>query len=103
MIDFINRVKSDGASARDAVIEGAKQRFRPILLTSLTTFLGVAPLVFERSLQAQFLIPMAASLAFGILFATLVLMLLVPALTMIQFNIESWWAEQDFSNSRLLR
>ncbi|MCZ6857969.1 MAG: hypothetical protein O7F70_08225, partial [Gemmatimonadetes bacterium] len=55
-------------------------------------FLGVAPLVFERSLQAQFLIPMAASLAFGVLFATVILMLLVPALAMVQANVEAWWA-----------
>ena len=77
--------------ARDAIISGAKTRFRPIMLTSLTTFLGVAPLVFERSLQAQFLIPMAASLAFGIVFATAILMLLVPALAMVQANVEAWW------------
>lgn len=52
---------------------------------------GVSPLVFERSLQAQFLIPMAASLAFGILFATAILMLLVPALAMVQANVAEWW------------
>jgi multidrug efflux pump subunit AcrB len=92
MIDFINEERRNGMNARDAIIEGAKVRFRPIMLTSLTTFLGVAPLVFERSLQAQFLIPMAASLAFGILFATVILMLLVPALAMVQANVEAWWA-----------
>jgi multidrug efflux pump subunit AcrB len=94
MIDFINEERRNGMGARDAIIKGAKARFRPIMLTSLTTFLGVAPLVFERSLQAQFLIPMAASLAFGILFGTAILMLLVPALAMIQANVEEWWAEQ---------
>ncbi|MEM6783655.1 MAG: efflux RND transporter permease subunit [Bacteroidota bacterium] len=83
MIDLINEKRGQGLGARQAIIEGAQQRFRPILLTSVTTFLGVAPLVFETSLQAQFLIPMAASLGFGILFATVILMLLVPALTMI--------------------
>ena len=91
MIDFINEERRNGMNARDAIISGAKARFRPIMLTSLTTFLGVAPLVFERSLQAQFLIPMAASLAFGILFATAILMLLVPALAMVQANVEAWW------------
>ena len=94
MIDFINEERRNGMNARDAIIKGAKVRFRPIMLTSLTTFLGVAPLVFERSLQAQFLIPMAAALAFGILFATVILMLLVPALAMIQANAEAWWAER---------
>jgi multidrug efflux pump subunit AcrB len=92
MIDFINEERRNGMNAHDAIVGGAKMRFRPIMLTSLTTFLGVAPLVFERSLQAQFLIPMAASLAFGVLFATAILMLLVPALAMVQANAEAWWA-----------
>jgi len=68
-----------------------KSRFRPILLTSLTTFLGVAPITFERSLQAQFLIPMAAALAFGIVFATIILMLVVPALATVQLELEEWF------------
>ena len=90
MIDFINKRRSQGVAIREAIIHGAKARFRPIMLTSLTTFLGVAPLVFERSLQAQFLIPMAASLGFGILFATAILMLLVPALAMLEHRLELW-------------
>ena len=84
MIDFIDERRGQGMSGREAIIEGAKARFRPIFLTSVTTFLGVAPLVFETSLQAQFLIPMAASLGFGILFGTGVLMMIVPALAMVQ-------------------
>ena len=87
MIDFINDRLRRGMPGREAIIDGAKARFRPILLTSVTTFLGVAPLVFERSLQAQFLIPMAASLGFGILFATVVLMMIVPALTTVQHRV----------------
>ncbi len=87
MIDFINERLRQGLPGREAIIEGAKARFRPILLTSITTFLGVAPLVFETSLQAQFLIPMAASLGFGILFATVVLMMIVPALAMVQHRV----------------
>jgi len=94
MIDFINELRADGMEPREAIIEGAKRRFRPILLTSLTTFLGVAPLVFERSLQAQFLIPMAASLAFGILFATVILMFVVPSLAELQARAELWWTER---------
>ncbi len=90
MIDFINELKRKGETPRNAIIQGAKARFRPIMLTSLTTFLGVAPLVFERSLQAQFLIPMAASLGFGIIAATGVLMLIVPSLAMVQYNIGHW-------------
>ena len=87
MIDFINNRLRRGMPGREAIIDGAKARFRPILLTSVTTFLGVAPLVFEQSLQAQFLVPMAASLGFGILFATAVLMLIVPALTMVHHRL----------------
>ncbi len=87
MIDFIDERLRSGMPGREAIIEGAKARFRPIFLTSVTTFLGVAPLVFERSLQAQFLIPMAASLGFGILFATGVLMMIVPALAMVRHRL----------------
>jgi multidrug efflux pump subunit AcrB len=90
MIDFINERLRRGAARAEAILEGTKARFRPIMLTSLTTFLGVAPLVFERSVQAQFLIPMAAALGFGILFATGILMMLVPAFTAIELNIMAW-------------
>ncbi|MEM1117746.1 MAG: efflux RND transporter permease subunit [Bacteroidota bacterium] len=89
MIDFINERRLSGMGMREAIVDGAKSRFRPILLTSITTFLGVAPLVLETSLQAQFLIPMAAALGFGILFATGILMLLVPALAMIQYTVQT--------------
>jgi multidrug efflux pump subunit AcrB len=91
MIDFINEKRIAGVEMRRAIIEGAQERFRPILLTSLTTFLGVAPLVLETSLQAQFLIPMAAALGFGILFATAILMLLIPSLAMVHFTAERWF------------
>ena len=87
MIDFIDERLRQGMPGREAIIAGAKARFRPIFLTSVTTFLGVAPLVFETSMQAQFLIPMAASLGFGILFATVVLMMIVPALAMVQHRV----------------
>lgn len=80
MIDFIDQKLDEGVSARTAIIEGAKGRFRPILLTSVTTFLGFTPLILERAIQAQFLVPFAASLGFGILITTAVLMMLVPAL-----------------------
>ncbi len=80
MVDFINRARAAGASIFDAIRQAGAQRFRPILLTSLTTFAGLTPLLLERSLQAQFLIPMALSLAFGILFATAIVLVLVPTL-----------------------
>lgn len=87
MLDFIDERLRDGLPVRDAIIDGAKRRFRPIFLTSLTTFLGFAPLIFERSLQAQFLTPLGVSLGFGIIFATAILMLIVPALATVYFKI----------------
>lgn len=83
MIDFINEEAASGRAWEDAVLTGALGRFRPILLTALTTFLGVAPLIFERSIQAQFLIPLAVSIGFGVLVGTAILMFVVPALCML--------------------
>ncbi|MBP02543.1 MAG: multidrug transporter AcrB [Rhodospirillaceae bacterium] len=80
MIDFINEEKSQGKPIREAIISGTKSRFRPIMLTALTTFLGVLPLIIEKSIQAQFLVPVACSIGFGVLFGTAVQLLLVPAL-----------------------
>jgi multidrug efflux pump subunit AcrB len=80
MLDFINRSYRGGDSLDFAIREAGKARFRPILLTSLTTFAGLTPLLLEQSLQAQFLIPMAVSLAFGVLFATVITLILVPVL-----------------------
>ncbi|MYB07492.1 MAG: efflux RND transporter permease subunit [Gemmatimonadetes bacterium] len=88
MIDFISERRRAGMPVREAIIGGAKARFRPIFLTSLTTFLGVAPLILEQDLQARFLIPMAASLGFGIIAATGVLMVIVPALATLQMGRE---------------
>ena len=68
---------------KQAVVEAAQRRFRPIILTSLTTSLGLTPIILEKSMQAQFLIPMAISLGFGILFATFITLLLVPSLYLI--------------------
>jgi len=81
LIDFTNRRRKEGGlDAHAAVHDAAIQRFRPILLTTLTTFGGLAPMIFETSLQARFLIPMAISLGFGILFATGITLVLVPSL-----------------------
>jgi multidrug efflux pump subunit AcrB len=68
------------------MIDAAKTRFRPIMLTALTTFLGVAPITFETSKQAQFLIPMSASLGFGVLIGTMLLMLVIPSLAVVHFR-----------------
>ncbi len=80
LIVAINRYRADGLSINDAIVAGGGRRFRPILLTSLTTFFGLSPMILESSVQARFLIPMAISLGFGVLFATFITLLLVPAL-----------------------
>lgn len=83
LVDFINRRIQEGDSVSDAVTCAGAARFRPIMLTSLTTFAGLLPLMFEKNVQAQFLIPMAVSLGFGVLFATFITLLLVPVNYMI--------------------
>jgi multidrug efflux pump subunit AcrB len=78
LVDFINKKRAEGMYLIDAVLKAGASRFRPVMLTSLTTFIGLMPLLFEQSTQAQFLIPMAVSLGFGILFATFITLILVP-------------------------
>lgn len=78
LVDYINKKRAEGMALYDAVSTAGAARFRPVMLTSLTTFIGLIPLLFEKSTQAQFLIPMAVSLGFGILFATFITLLLVP-------------------------
>ncbi|WP_288739928.1 efflux RND transporter permease subunit [uncultured Rheinheimera sp.] len=83
MVDFVNESRRNGIPLKEAVVGAGTRRFRPIMLTSLTTFLGLAPIVLEKSLQAQIVVPMAVSLAYGILFATVITLLLIPALYVI--------------------
>ncbi len=83
MVAFINKRREEHIDLQIAVREAGVGRFRPIILTSLTTFFGLVPLMAERSIQAAFLIPMAVSLAFGVLFATVITLVLVPAAYMI--------------------
>jgi len=80
LIDYANRRRHDGASAMEAIHQAGGRRFRPILMTTLTTFGGLAPMIFETSRQARFMIPMAISLGFGILFATTITLVIVPCL-----------------------
>jgi multidrug efflux pump subunit AcrB len=94
LVDYINKDKARGVPLYEAVIDAARHRFRPILLTSLTTFLGLAPItLFETSTQAQLVVPMAASLAFGILFATLITLVLIPTLYLVLEDFQTWWKE----------
>jgi multidrug efflux pump subunit AcrB len=87
LIDFANRKERTGMSRRDAVLQAGIHRFRPIILTTLTTFGGLSPMIFETSRQARFLIPMALSLGYGILFATIITLVLVPSLYLIVEDI----------------
>ncbi len=80
LLDYVHRLRDKGMDGAKALIEAGTRRFRPILLTSLTTFVGLLPLLTEKSLQAQWLIPIGISLAFGVLFALFVTLLFVPAL-----------------------
>jgi multidrug efflux pump subunit AcrB len=104
MVDFINRKRLLNSNLQTAVQEAGAARFRPIILTSLTTFAGLAPLMFERSIQAAFLIPMAISLAFGVIFATFITLVLVPTSYMIledmKWVLRTLFGRPDPSSSR---
>jgi multidrug efflux pump subunit AcrB len=78
MVHYVNQRRDENLTLRRAVLEAGVARFRPILLTSLTTFAGLTPLMLERSMQAQFLIPMAVSLGYGVMFATMITLFVVP-------------------------
>jgi multidrug efflux pump subunit AcrB len=80
LVDLVNRMRAEGATVDQAIRESGERRFRPIMLTTATTFLGLSPMIFETSMQAKFLIPMAVSLGYGIVFATAITLILVPAL-----------------------
>ncbi len=90
MIDYANRNRGEN-SAFEAITQAGLRRFRPILLTTLTTFGGLIPLIFETSLQAQYIIPMAISLGFGILFSTTIILVLVPCLYLILEDIYQFY------------
>ena len=87
LTDFVNQQRAKGVSVVESVVAAGKARFRAILLTSLTTFFGLVPIMFETSLQAMFVIPMAISLAFAVAFATLITLLLVPCLYLVLSDI----------------
>jgi multidrug efflux pump subunit AcrB len=89
LVDFVNRRVREGYGEMQASIQGATLRLRPILLTTCTTVAGLTPLMFEKSFQAKFLIPMAVTLTFGLMFATVLTLLIVPVLNMIFFDIRS--------------
>ena len=89
LVDKANNERRRGAPALGSLISAGTRRFRPILLTSLTTFFGLTPMILETSVQAQFLIPMAISLGFGILFATFITLLIIPAFYLVVEDLKS--------------
>jgi multidrug efflux pump subunit AcrB len=93
MLDRYNRNLEKGMNMDQAVIGAGESRFRAIILTTITTFVGLFPLILEKSFQAQFLIPMAISVAFGVLFSTIILLLYFPSLIMYFNDIRRarWW------------
>lgn len=94
MVDYINNHRQDGKSLAHAVTHAGKRRFRAIMLTSLTTFFGLLPIMFEQSLQAKVIVPMAVSLAFGILFATVITLILIPSLYVVLERIKLRFSKQ---------
>ena len=93
LVDYINQKRLEGVALKKAVYDAGGRRFRPVLLTSLTTFAGLMPLLFEKSTQAQFLIPMAVSLGFGILFATVITLFIVPLNYLILEDIKRYFRD----------
>ena len=88
LVEFVNRAREDENSIEEALMSGGRQRFRAILLTTMTTFVGLLPMLFETSTQAQFVIPMALSLSFGIVFATAITLVLIPCLYRVVYDIK---------------
>jgi len=99
LVSFYKRLRDKGYMVKDALIEASVQRLRAVLLTSLTTIAGLLPLLFETSLQAQFLIPMAVSIAFGLAFATVLVLIIIPVFLSIHesvhFKLRSFWRGRD--------
>ena len=95
LIDFINRRVRSGVPVNEALIESGKRRFRPVLLTSITTIAGLSPIMFEQSFQAQILVPMAVSLSFGLMTATLLVVILVPSFYRIYLDVISLDSSPD--------
>ena len=102
LVDYVNKAVAAGSDRYSAVVEAGARRFRAIMLTSLTTFFGLAPMLLERSAQAQTIVPMAISLAFGIVFATVITLLLVPCLYMILDDLDRWWLTRAAPANRIM-
>ena len=95
LVEYVNRHRKEGGSIYEAINNAGAARFRPILLTSLTTFAGLMPMLLETDMQARFLIPMAVSLGFGILFATFITLLLVPSVYMMLEDVKMLFQKKN--------
>ena len=100
MVDVIKRSQHEASSLTEVVILAGTKRFRPIILTTLTTFFGLMPIIFEQSVQAQFLMPMALTLGVGVVFATAITLVLVPAVYVVLEEVRGWVIAQRFDKSR---
>lgn len=100
LVDYINQQRAKGVHIMDAVLTAGEVRFRPVMLTSLTTFVGLLPLMVTSDTQSQALVPMAVSLGFGILFATLITLIIIPVNYLIFHRIGLWWNDKPSDISR---
>jgi multidrug efflux pump subunit AcrB len=102
LVMFYKQIRAKGVAIQQALVDAACQRLRAVLLTSLTTIAGLTPLLFETSRQAQFLIPMAVSIAFGLAFATLLILLVVPSLLSIYEDVHERWSRRRIPAGELV-
>ena len=98
LVDYANRKRRRGDTAEKAIADAGNRRFRPVVLTTLTTFLGLSPMIFETSFQARMMIPMAISLGFGELFSTMIILLLVPCLYLIVEDVKKLFRMKDYAS-----
>jgi multidrug efflux pump subunit AcrB len=101
LVTFFKQLREKGVETTQAIIEAATARLRAVLLTSLTTIGGLTPLLFETSMQAQFLIPMAVSISFGLMFATVLVLIVIPALLSVHESIADWFKSSETKSSKL--
>ncbi|MDD2384735.1 MAG: efflux RND transporter permease subunit [Sulfurospirillaceae bacterium] len=102
MVDYANHMRLEGNNAKESIIMAGTRRFRPILLTTATTFGGLAPMIFERSIQAKFMIPMAISLGYGILFSTIISLIIVPAIYMIIDDVKHFFSTHSHEKDKVI-
>ena len=101
LVEYANKKMQQGYSTLASITEACRRRVRPILLTTITTFFGLAPMVFETSRQARFVVPMAVSLGFGILFTTLICLLVLPSLYLVINGKNKTVSDTQLSHSKL--